>query len=83
MHSVTKYSSTVILTVITLTALLFLIQYSKIPICLTDFDIAVLKTNVQPIQTLNRSMPLIFLGGIPKSGTKLMGKLLDEHSEVR
>lgn len=80
---VTKYSRTVILTVITLTALWFLIKYSKIPICLTDFDIVPLNRHVETIQTLDRNMSLIFLGGVPRSGMKLMGTLLDAHSEVR
>lgn len=31
----------------------------------------------------NREMPLIFIGGVPRSGTTLMRALLDAHPDVR
>ncbi|KAJ3642795.1 hypothetical protein Zmor_025549 [Zophobas morio] len=31
----------------------------------------------------NRDMPLIFIGGVPRSGTTLMRAMLDAHPDVR
>ena len=31
----------------------------------------------------DRDMPLIFIGGVPRSGTTLMRAMLDAHPEVR
>lgn len=31
----------------------------------------------------NREMPLIFIGGVPRSGTTLMRAMLDAHPDVR
>lgn len=31
----------------------------------------------------HRNMPLIFIGGVPRSGTTLMRAMLDAHPEVR
>lgn len=31
----------------------------------------------------NRQMPLIFIGGVPRSGTTLMRAMLDAHPDVR
>lgn len=31
----------------------------------------------------NRNMPLIFIGGVPRSGTTLMRAMLDAHPDVR
>lgn len=33
--------------------------------------------------TYNRMMPLIFIGGVPRSGTTLMRAMLDAHPDVR
>ena len=33
--------------------------------------------------TYDRSMPLIFVGGMPRSGTTLMRAMLDAHPDVR
>jgi protein-tyrosine sulfotransferase len=31
----------------------------------------------------NREVPLIFIGGVPRSGTTLMRAMLDAHPDVR
>jgi protein-tyrosine sulfotransferase len=31
----------------------------------------------------HREMPLIFIGGVPRSGTTLMRAMLDAHPEIR
>ncbi|CAH1133404.1 unnamed protein product [Ceutorhynchus assimilis] len=31
----------------------------------------------------NRQMPLIFIGGVPRSGTTLIGAMLDAHQDIR
>jgi len=33
--------------------------------------------------TYDRYMPLIFIGGVPRSGTTLMRAMLDAHPDVR
>lgn len=37
----------------------------------------------QKVYPYNRNMPLIFIGGVPRSGTTLMRAMLDAHPEVR
>lgn len=37
----------------------------------------------QKVYPYNRDMPLIFIGGVPRSGTTLMRAMLDAHPEVR
>lgn len=37
----------------------------------------------QKIYPYNREMPLIFIGGVPRSGTTLMRAMLDAHPDVR
>jgi len=35
------------------------------------------------VYTYDRNMPLIFIGGVPRSGTTLMRAMLDAHPDVR
>lgn len=35
------------------------------------------------VYSYDRFMPLIFIGGVPRSGTTLMRAMLDAHPEVR
>ncbi|CAG2063964.1 unnamed protein product, partial [Timema podura] len=37
----------------------------------------------QKVYSYDRYMPLIFIGGVPRSGTTLMRAMLDAHPEVR
>ncbi|CAB0035716.1 unnamed protein product [Trichogramma brassicae] len=37
----------------------------------------------QKVYPYDRNMPLIFIGGVPRSGTTLMRAMLDAHPEVR
>ncbi|XP_037813074.1 protein-tyrosine sulfotransferase isoform X2 [Lucilia sericata] len=37
----------------------------------------------QKVYSYNREMPLIFIGGVPRSGTTLMRAMLDAHPDVR
>ncbi|XP_037938758.1 protein-tyrosine sulfotransferase isoform X2 [Teleopsis dalmanni] len=37
----------------------------------------------QKMYSYNRDMPLIFIGGVPRSGTTLMRAMLDAHPDVR
>lgn len=37
----------------------------------------------QKVFPYHRNMPLIFIGGVPRSGTTLMRAMLDAHPEVR
>lgn len=37
----------------------------------------------QKVYPYDRKMPLIFIGGVPRSGTTLMRAMLDAHPEVR
>lgn len=37
----------------------------------------------QRVYSYNREMPLIFIGGVPRSGTTLMRAMLDAHPDVR
>lgn len=39
--------------------------------------------NDNKIYEYNRQMPLIFIGGVPRSGTTLMRAMLDAHPDVR
>ncbi|XP_050310110.1 protein-tyrosine sulfotransferase [Anthonomus grandis grandis] len=39
--------------------------------------------NDNKVYEYNRDMPLIFIGGVPRSGTTLMRAMLDAHPEVR
>lgn len=40
-------------------------------------------SNDDKLYTYDRSMPLIFIGGMPRSGTTLMRAMLDAHPDVR
>lgn len=37
----------------------------------------------QKVYSYSREMPLIFIGGVPRSGTTLMRAMLDAHPDVR
>lgn len=37
----------------------------------------------QKMYRYHRGMPLIFIGGVPRSGTTLMRAMLDAHPDVR
>lgn len=37
----------------------------------------------QKVFPYNRQMPLIFIGGVPRSGTTLMRAMMDAHPDVR
>lgn len=37
----------------------------------------------QKVYPYHRNMPLIFIGGVPRSGTTLMRAMLDAHPEIR
>lgn len=39
--------------------------------------------NDQKVYPYHRNMPLIFIGGVPRSGTTLMRAMLDAHPDVR
>lgn len=39
--------------------------------------------NNNKVYEYNRDMPLIFIGGVPRSGTTLMRAMLDAHPDVR
>lgn len=39
--------------------------------------------NDQKTYPYHRNMPLIFIGGVPRSGTTLMRAMLDAHPEIR
>ncbi|XP_011506498.1 PREDICTED: protein-tyrosine sulfotransferase isoform X1 [Ceratosolen solmsi marchali] len=39
--------------------------------------------NDQKVYPYDRNMPLIFIGGVPRSGTTLMRAMMDAHPEVR
>lgn len=39
--------------------------------------------NDQNVYPYHRKMPLVFIGGVPRSGTTLMRAMLDAHPDVR
>lgn len=43
----------------------------------------IMKQNKGKLFTYDRSMPLVFVGGMPRSGTTLMRAMLDAHQDVR
>ncbi|XP_002733819.2 protein-tyrosine sulfotransferase 1-like [Saccoglossus kowalevskii] len=46
-----------------------------------DDKITIEKNN--QVYTYDRNMPLVFIGGVPRSGTTLMRAMLDAHDDVR
>ncbi|KAL7294294.1 hypothetical protein TKK_0012309 [Trichogramma kaykai] len=46
-------------------------------------DKYVMGSGDQKVYPYDRNMPLIFIGGVPRSGTTLMRAMLDAHPEVR
>jgi len=51
-------------------------------VCVVFFQKFVTDENMK-IYSYDRNMPLIFIGGVPRSGTTLMRAMLDAHPDVR
>ncbi|XP_017018139.1 protein-tyrosine sulfotransferase isoform X1 [Drosophila kikkawai] len=75
---------------------MFLFKFTELrPQCLFKVDAAselssqmvrvekYLTDDNQRVYSYNREMPLIFIGGVPRSGTTLMRAMLDAHPDVR
>ncbi|XP_017850865.1 protein-tyrosine sulfotransferase isoform X2 [Drosophila busckii] len=74
---------------------MFLFKFTELrPTCLFKLDSNELDTQMmhaekyvtddnQRVYSYNREMPLIFIGGVPRSGTTLMRAMLDAHPDVR
>ncbi|KAI9589177.1 hypothetical protein GQX74_007346 [Glossina fuscipes] len=73
---------------------MFLFKFTELrPICFFRDDTAAsvmvrgdsryLDGDNQKNYAYNREMPLIFIGGVPRSGTTLMRAMLDAHPDVR
>ena len=66
--------------------LIFYAQKSKNESCTNDSNSMADKHIVHPEEggrTFNASSPILFIGGVPKSGTTLMRVLLDIHPKLR
>lgn len=93
MRLVARNRRTAVICIIILTALFLLTKFTNIfPSCFNYKDhnnpngqmIRGLQTSDgQHSYVYHRNMPLIFIGGVPRSGTTLMRALLDAHPEVR
>uniref|UniRef100_A0A1I8NYI1 Protein-tyrosine sulfotransferase n=1 Tax=Stomoxys calcitrans TaxID=35570 RepID=A0A1I8NYI1_STOCA len=46
-------------------------------------DMKYVESDNQKVYSYSREMPLIFIGGVPRSGTTLMRAMLDAHPDVR
>lgn len=57
------------------------VEYMRLSDDVTDQS--VLGLNEHDILTYNRNLPLIFIGGMPRSGTTLMRAMLDAHPKIR
>lgn len=71
--------------------MLFLIKFPELrPMCLFKDDTPMMLrdekfivNSEQKVFPYHRNMPLIFIGGVPRSGTTLMRAMLDAHPDVR
>ncbi|KAM8721239.1 hypothetical protein ACLKA7_007156 [Drosophila subpalustris] len=89
-----KVTLWVLLAIIVVT--MFLFKFTELrPNCLFKLDVTndlpsqmvrvekYVTDDNQRVYSYNREMPLIFIGGVPRSGTTLMRAMLDAHPDVR
>lgn len=58
-------------------------QYQQSAASMIQRDDKYVVGNDQRVYPYSRDMPLIFIGGVPRSGTTLMRAMLDAHPDVR
>ncbi|KAL5276217.1 TPST2 family protein [Megaselia abdita] len=89
-YKIKKTTLWVMLGIVCVTMVLF--KFTELrPTCLFKEDSEALMlreekyvtANDQKVFPYSREMPLIFIGGVPRSGTTLMRAMLDAHPEVR